>query len=284
MRLLKRLLFCLALQFVFAITSFAQFSGTSFSEAQQTKKASIVCLYSQTPGYIENANQKIQGLLPEIMNAFAAYIKKKHNINVSYKYESFKNNTPLQDIFHSINTSNDGVVGLIFIFITEERKKTLNFSSTIFESPSFLITSNNVPDITSEKEIGEKLKGFTAYVNKGNLYEDRFKDLKAKHLPDLKIDYLKTYGASNTTEVLNKDKSMQYVDISGLLYLMDNKSPMKNHKLLQFSIPMGITFSPKNSWTAEFNKFLTEGFLKSSEFKKMVADNLGLPTMRMLKI
>jgi ABC-type amino acid transport substrate-binding protein len=267
------------------VSATAQFSGTSFPEAQKTKKAKLVCLYSKTPGYISTDDQnKIKGLLPEIMNAFAGYLKKKHTIDANFQYEPFKNNTPLNDIFKTVNNANDGVIGLIFIFITEERKKTLNFSSSIFESPSYLITSNTVSDITSTKEIGEKLKGYTAYVNKGNLYEDRFNELKSKYIPDLKVDYLKTYGTSNITEILNKEKSVQYVDVSGLLYLVDNKIPMKNHKFLQLSIPMGIIFPQKNSWTAEFNIFLGSGFLKSSEFKKMVADNLGLPTMRMLKL
>jgi hypothetical protein len=278
-------IFFLVICCVASFLTHAQFSGTSFADAQKSKKAALVCLYSLTPGYIERGNDGVaKGLLPEIMKAFASYEKKKNSIEISYQYEPVKNNTPMNEIFKAVHTSDDGVIGLIFVFITEDRKKNYNFSSTIFESPSFLITPSNVADITSEEDARTKLKGFTAYVNKGNFYEDRFKDLKSKYVPDLKIEYLKTYSATNSVDVLGKEKSAQYVDISGLLYLLDNKIAMKNQKALQFSIPMGITFSAKSSWITEFNTFLADGFLKGSDFKKIVADNLGVATMRMLKL
>jgi Ca2+-binding EF-hand superfamily protein len=53
---------------------------------------------------------------------------------------------------------------------------------------------------------------------------------------------------------------------------------------LQLSTPMGITLSKQSSWKDSFNKFLQSGFLKSNEFKKIVADNLGHPTLNLLKI
>jgi hypothetical protein len=270
--------------FLFALVGNAQTAGTSFAEANQTKKAKIICSYSETPGYITGDKGAAKGVLPEIMNSYAAYLKKNNNIDITLSYQPFKKDTPITQIFETVNNAGDGVFGLVFVFITDERKKTLNFSEPIFESPSFLITSNKVPDIASAKEVSDKLKGFTAYANQGNYFEDRFRELKSKSLPDLKIDYFKSYGVSNISETISKDKAMLYVDISGLLYVMDKKLPFKNHKVLQLSTPMGITLSKQNSWKDSFNKFLQDGFLKSSEFKKIIADNLGHPTLNLLKL
>jgi hypothetical protein len=273
--------------FVFVTSSLlaqAQHAGTSLAEAMQTKKAKLVCLYSVTPGYIVTADKGTKGMLPEIMTSFAAYVKKNHAIDVTYDYQSFKKDTPITEIFESINKSGDGVFGLVFVFITDERKKTLTFSEPIFQSPSFLLTANSVPDIPSQNDIASRLKGFTAYVNQGNFFEDKLKDLKSKSLPDLKIGYFKTYGVTNISETIAKDKAMLYVDISGLLYAIDKKLPFKNHKILQFTTPMGMTLSAQNSWKDVFNKFLTSGYLKSSEFKKNVSNNLGFPTLNLLKI
>jgi hypothetical protein len=183
-----------------------------------------------------------------------------------------------------VTASKDGVFGLVFIFITEERKKTMNMSSTIFESPSFLITPNSAPDVKSMDDVASKLKGFTAYVNQGNFFEDRFKELKAKSLPDLKIGYFKSYNVSNIAETMSKDKSMMYVDISGFLHASKNRLPFKSHKVLQLSTPMGIIFSKQSTWDDSFNKFLQSGFVKSNDFKKIVADNLGVHTFNLLKL
>jgi hypothetical protein len=264
--------------------SLCQYKGTSFAEAVKTKEAKLVCLFSETPGYIVSSGKGVKGMLPEMMTAFAGYVKKNNGIEVTYSYEPFKKNMPITEIFETVNKSQDGVFGLVFVFITAERKKTLNFSDPIFQSPSFLLTSNTVPEVTSQKEITEKLKGFTAYANQGNFFEDKFKELKAKSLPDLKIDHFQTYGVSNIGETIAKDKSMLYVDISGFLYAVDKKLPFRNHKFLQFTTPMGIQLSAQNSWEETFNKFLQSGFLKSGEFKKIVADNLGYPTLSLLKI
>jgi hypothetical protein len=267
------------------LNSYGQFSGTSFAEANQSKKANLVCVYSETPGYITSSNKgKPAGVLPEIMNSYAAYLKKNHSIEVSYTFQSFKKDTPISEIFDKVTNSQDGVFGLVFIFITDERKKTMNMSSTIFESPSFLLTSSSVPDITSMDEVQTKLKDFTAYANQGNFFEDRFKELKAKSLPDLKIAYFKSYNVSNISETISKDKTMLYVDISGFLHASKSRLPFKSHKVLQLSTPMGILFSKKSTWDDSFNKFLQSGFVKSSEFRKIVADNLGLHTFNLLKI
>lgn len=262
----------------------AQHAGTPFSEAMQTKKAKLVCLYSITPGYIVTADNGATGMLPEMMTSFAAYVKKNHNIDVTYDYVPFKKDTPIAEIFETINKSNDGTFGLVLAFITDERKKTLNFSEPIFMSPSFLITANTVGDIASQSDIATQLKGFTAYVNQGNFFENKFRELKSKSLPDLKIAYFKTYGVANISETIAKDKAMLYVDISGFLYAMDKKLPFKNHKLLQFTTPMAVTLAAQNSWKDVFNKFLTSGYLKGTEFKKNVSNNLGFATLNLLKI
>ena len=285
MKSLKTHLF-LFISVITIIKSHAQFTGTSFAEATQTKKANLVCVYSETPGYITSSANKAKpvGMLPEIMTSYAAYLKKNNNIEVSYSYQAFKKDTPIADIFDKVNNSQDGVFGLVFIFITDERKKTLNMSSTIFESPSFLLTSNTVPDIATAEEVPAKLKGFTAYVNQGNFFEDRFKELKAKSLPDMKIAYFNSYNANNISETIAKDKAMLYVDISGFLQASKSRLPFKSHKVLQLSTPMGIIFSKKSTWDDSFNKFLQSGFVRSTEFRKIVADNLGLHVFNLLKI
>ncbi len=271
--------------FLLVITNcYGQLAGTSFNEASKTKKAKIVCTYSETPGYITSAKDGPVGVLPEMMAAFAAHIKKNNDIDITYDYQPFRKDAPIAEIFDNVSRAGDGVFGLVFVFITEDRKKLLNLSAPVFESPSFLLTSNKAPDIGSQSEVKDKLKGYTGFVNKGNYFEDRLKDLRSKSLPDLKIDYFKGYTVDNISETISKDKALLYVDISGLLYAMEKKLPFKSHKLLQLSTPMGIILSKQNTWETAFNKFLQSGFLKSTEFKKIIADNLGYRTLNLLKL
>lgn len=281
----KALLCCFLFGFSTITKLLAQYAGTSFAEANQTKKANLVCVYSETPGYITSGEKKEPvGMLPEVMKSYASYLKKNYGIEVVYSFQAFKKDAPISEIFEKVTASKDGVFGLVFIFITAERKKTMNMSSTIFESPSFLLTSNTVPDVKSMEEVSARLKGFTAYVNQGNFFEDQFKELKAKSLPDLKIAYFKSYNVSNISETLAKDKAMLYVDISGFLHASKSRLPFKSHKLLQLSTPMGIIFSKQSTWDDSFNRFLQSGFVKSNEFKKIVADNLGPHTFDLLKL
>lgn len=279
--------FALIISFALVVAkkSHGQYAGTSFAEASQTKKANLVCVFSETPGYITSIDKGSPvGMLPEIMKSYAAYLKKNNGIDVAYSFQPFKKDTPINEIFDRVTASKDGVFGLVFIFITEERKRVMNMSSTIFESPSFLLTPNTVPDLKTMDDVSSNLKGFTAYVNQGNFFEDRLKELKTKSLPDLKISYFKSYNVSNISETLGKEKSMLYVDISGFLHASKSRLPFKSHKILQLSTPMGIIFSKESTWDDTFNKFLQSGFVKSNEFKKIVADNLGHHTFNLLKL
>lgn len=258
---------------------------TSFAEANRTKKAQFTCLFTETPGYIETRKDgKVAGMLPEIMSAFSAHLKMKFGIDAIVRYQALAKDTPINDIFSQVHKGEDGLFGMVFVFITEERKKLYSFSDPIFMSPSFLLTSTSTQEVTGQGDLASRLKGFTAYVNKGNYYEAKFLDLKAKSVPDLKIGYYDTYSAKNIAETLAKDKAMTYVDISGFLYAMENKIAFRNHKALQFTTPMGITLSKRSTWKEEFNNFLQSGFLKSTEFKKIITDNLGYPTLKLLGI
>jgi hypothetical protein len=277
-------LFSTIFLFAVSIAGFSQ-NATSYADAVKSKKGTIICQYSETPGYITtNEKGAVSGLLPDIMNSYALHVKEKEGIDLKVSFVPVRKNSPITEIFSNVSNAGDGIFGLVFIFLTEERKKTLNVSSPIFESPTFLLTPQSAPEVTSDKEIAEKLKGYTAYVNKGNFYEDKFRELKGKHLPDMKLEYFQTYGVSNISETLNKEKSMQYVDISGYLHSIKNNLPFKNQKHLQFYTPMGIFFSKKNTWDDSFNKFLQSGYLQGVKFKKSIADNLGTPTLKFLKI
>lgn len=262
----------------------AQLSGTSLTEATRTNKATLTCPYSESPGYIMSISKSApQGLLPDIMAAFATYMKDKYGMDIQYTYQSVKPNTPLAQTLQNITTAGDGVFGLIFIFMTEERRKTLTFSSPIFNSPSFLLTSNSTPVITSVEEAATILKGHTAYTNQGNLYDSKFKELK-KSVPGLGIEYWQSYGTTNISPTLLKDKTLLYVDITGMLYATKNRLLFKNQKFFQFTMPMGIIFPQSTTWKKPFDEFLASGFLKSSQFKKIVANNLGYPTLQFLQL
>src|SRR5512140_3822031 len=127
MKSLMSFLFLVFISVSTIIKSNAQFTGTSFAEASKTKKATLVCVYSETPGYITSSSKgNPVGMLPEIMNSYAAHLKKNNDIDVTYSYQAFKKYTPIAEIFDKVNNSQDGVFGLVFIFITEERKKTMN--------------------------------------------------------------------------------------------------------------------------------------------------------------
>ncbi|MEM6829866.1 MAG: hypothetical protein AAF551_05075, partial [Bacteroidota bacterium] len=78
----------------FLITSvFSQQQGTSFDEANRTKKAEFIYIYETLThseeypnGLIYNNNGEFVGVLPTLVEAFEAYIKKEYGIIVTSKF------------------------------------------------------------------------------------------------------------------------------------------------------------------------------------------------------
>src|ERR1041385_7414097 len=117
----KALMFCV--YFLISSNLYAQITGTSYAEAQKSKKALWTFDYTETPSFAtRQSNGSVQGLAVDVMKKFAEYVQRTEGIKVTYEFKG-KDHSDFNGFMQEVKTGKGGVFGLGNITITEARKK-----------------------------------------------------------------------------------------------------------------------------------------------------------------
>ena len=252
----------------------AQFTGDTYAQARSQGSAKWVYTYSEAPGFAaRSADGKMVGICPDIMDEFARYIKEKEGIEVTVEYQ-MSNSQDFPKFLENVKLSKGGVFGLSNTTITEDRKQSYNFSPPYITNIGMILTHNSVPTVNNISEIGEKFNGMSAITVKNSTNERQILEIKKKYYPDLTIKYVSSF--MEAMNVINKDpKTFTNIDFTYYFEAMKNRMPIKRHpggdnQTEEF----GIIMPKSNDWAPHINTFMAS-FTGSTEYKKIISDNLG---------
>lgn len=256
----------------------AQYSGDTYAQAKQTKKANWVFTISEAPGFAAESGGNITGICPDIMQGFADYIKKTQGIDVVIKAQT-ENAKDFPKFLETVKNSKGGVFGLSNTTITEERKSFYNFSPPYITNIGMIITHSSVPTVNDLAEISEKFKGMTAVTVKNSTNEKRILDIKKNYFPGLQIKYVPSF--LDAMEIVSKDpKAFTNVDFTYYFEAVKNRHPIKRHPggddpTEQF----GIIMPKSNDWSPLLEAYMNS-LVGTTEYKKIILDNLGQSALK----
>lgn len=268
--------------FLFSNFSFAQLSGTSYSEAKTSKTAELICVYDNTKGFAYRTEEgKMAGVLVELMTNFEAYVRSKTGIQLKVAYEE----TPTYDFkefMAKVKEGNGGVFGLSNVSIKEERKEYYLFSPAYLTNVSVLISNSTFPTLASMDEINRAFNQKMAYSVKETTYMDRLLEIKENHFSGMQITYLST--VDEVMEKIVGDKSgFGIVDLHYYFDFLSTRKPVKRHKVGdKIDEEFGIIMPLNNDWAPLLTEYMNGGILSSQEYKKIVQENLGLGGLRLI--
>ena len=258
------------------LTTIAQISsGNSWKEVKQSGKGNVNIIYYQTPGLIErNANGTMKGMCADVIEDFKKYIKTTHNKDVTFKY--IKKADAWTSFLQNVKTSGNGVLGVGNATITEERKKTYEFTPSFINNPMMFLTHKNAPSIKTLEDMSTTLNGYTARIVAGSTHLNYINSIKKKHYPELKVTYGKS-GLSIINEIIKDDKLFTIVDFTEYFYAVKQKLPIKRHSLsVSDTVEKLAMIMPKGSdWAPLWNEFLTQKYKKSLRYREILSKNLG---------
>jgi len=254
----------------FTTDSFSQLSGTTYASAKATKKANWVYTISESPGF---ASTNQTGITFDIMNAFENWVEDNKGIQVTTTYKS-PNANDFTKFLEVVKNSKGGVFGLSNTTITAQRKKVYNFSPPYITNIGMILTNNTVGTLSSISDISSSFSGMTAVTVKNSTNEKRLLDIKSEYYPALKIEYVPSFQKA-VDMVIKDPKLFANVDFTYYLDGVQNRKPIKRHaagddKTEQF----GILMPKSNDWGPLLAEFM-EGFVDSTEYKKIIMSNLG---------
>ena len=266
-------------------TSWSQgLTGDSWASAKQKKSGNVVVTYTHAPKFSEVLGGQRKGLCFDIMNNFVEYVKSKYDVTLNIDYKDLNDPRDFDLFLNTVQVSNGGVFGLGDVTITEARKRIFNFSNPYFSNVAILATNNTVPNLTSIANISKEFAGKTALIQNGTTHQDRVKSIKAKYYPGLNIETTKGFTEAN--EKVAKDPNyFTYIDFSTYLDVVSKRIPLKRHEAGdQKNEDFGFLMPKSSDWAPVFNEFLAAdgGFIKSVEYRKLLADNLGSHVLKLM--
>ncbi|UII34214.1 transporter substrate-binding domain-containing protein [Fulvivirga ulvae] len=258
---------------------FAQLKGDTYATAKSKGSANWVFTYAESPGFSSKKNGKMTGITVDLMNKFEEYVEKKEDIEVNVTYQS-KDPNNFTLFLEEVKQARGGVFGLSNTTITEERKRIYNFSPPYITNIGMVLTHNSVPTLNSISEIAEKFAGMTVVTIKNSTNEKWVKDIKSKYYPGLKVEYVTSFGKAMDAIVADP-KKFTNVDFTYYFEAIQNRQPVKRHPGGDESTEQfGIIIPKSNDWASLLDEFMSNEFVTSVEYKKIIADNLGQSAMK----
>ncbi len=278
---MKRL-FCVLWMGVMVLPAFSQLSGDSYASAKSKGSATWVLTYAEAPGFASKKSGQMTGITVDLMKRFEEYVEAKTNIDVTVKYAANDPNNFTQ-FLKDVQTSKGGVFGLSNTTITNERKRSFNFSPAYITNIGMIITHNSVPTVGKSEGFATTFKGMTAVTVKNSTNEQKVLELKKLYLPDLQIQYVKSF--SEALDIVSKDPR-KFTDLDFTYYLsaVQAKKPVKRHPGGdETTEQFGIIMPKSNDWSALLTDFMEQEFLNTVEYKRIVSENLGSSAMKYLE-
>ncbi len=263
------------------VNAYGQLKGDTFAEAKAKGSANVTYSYIETPGFVgKDAAGNLDGFCVDMMNAFVVWLKKHEGVELKPSFYG-KDAKDFKNYMASIQAGQGGVFGLGNITITEERQKHYNFSPPFITNVAILITHKSVPTLENKNNIATAFAGMQAVVVRGTTNEARMNHLKQSLYPAL--TYQQVSSSPEALKLVTENPKL-FTNLDFTYYLMALKDgmPLKRHPAGDESTESFGIVMPKNSdWSPVMARFMKE-FVASTEYRKLIADNLGPNALKLL--
>ena len=278
----NRIYFALVLVCFFHVSTFGQLKGDTYASAKESKKATWVLTYSDSPGLASMNGDKPEGLCYDLMNEFAKYVKEKKGITVTLEYKADDPND-FSKFLSVVKASRGGVFGLSNTTITAERKKSYTFSPPFLKNVSMILTSNRIPELTDIKNISTAFAEMKAVTVKGSTNEARILEIKKKYYPTMIIEYTSSFAKSIDAIAANP-KMFASADFTYYLKALQAGKTIKRHAIGdEDGEEFGIIMPVSNDWNPLLTEFMNSGFINSVQFNKIITNHLGQSVLNFTK-
>jgi len=273
----------LTLLFLWSNSAAAQMVGDSFEQAKISKQATLIYLFTNTPGFtFENNDGEYKGISMDIMSAFEKYLKVNFGINIEATYQRIEDDD-FPKMMNSVKNASGGVFGLGNITITEERKKVYQFSPPFMTNLSLLITHISAPPLTNIEDIGVVFKEMSAFTVEGSTNGTRLLHWKESYFPEMKISFIKSIPEAVNIVAIDSN-AFTHVDFTYYLNAVENGQPVKRHIAgSSKSEALGIIMPRANDWADVLADFMNSGYIGGAGYQKIITQHLGEKAANLLE-
>lgn len=266
-------------------STYAQnYTGDSWSQAKAKGTGTLSVAYVETFGFVYKEGDQLTGICVDILKDFTKYVKDTKGVSLELKFVG--DGSSFKGMYEKVKASSGGVLGLGNITITDQRKKEVKFSPPFITNLAFLITQNNVPNLTKLEDVATTFGKLTAYTAQGTVNEKRILELKQKYFPAMKI-----VTTSTSQEVFDKltadPNGFAYLDLAFYLEAVQKRKSVKRHAIGdKASEQFGFIMPMNSDWQPLLDEFFEKangGYTNSAAYKTILKKHLGEIGIKLLQ-
>jgi ABC-type amino acid transport substrate-binding protein len=257
-----------------------QSGGDSWQKVKASKSGTLLCLWNEAYGIAyKDASGNLSGVCIDILEDFRLFVNRKYDVLLSIEYAEEKSFTKFLARVEKSAT----LLGVSTVSVTEERKKSFQFSPYFISNPNVLVTHKDAPKLSTLADLPTVYKGYSVKVIGGSTHITIAKSVKAKYAPELVI-----LQGSSSRDIFDEMKSNKtlftIIDFGEYLGAFKNKLPIIRQPVdLQVDDKLAYLMGKSNDWEPLWREFLTADYRKSAGYRKIIAENLGLAYLGMIK-
>ena len=222
----------------------------------------------------KDSTGELTGIAVDVARKFIQYVEKTRNVDIDPK---FVKATPFPRFYNTVKNSNEAVLGVGSVTITEERKKNVDFSTSFFVNKAVLLTHPDLPAVKNIQELSNLISGKKMLVYEGTTQEDYFERIKTAYKADIKMDYVQS--DQEILDAVSSNKNIfGCVDLPVLIQAIKSGIDVRYQPRADIKGEDFGFITPKNSGLKQLlNEFfeIGYGFKSSKIYSDIVSKHLG---------
>ncbi len=211
--------------------------------------------YTSAPFIYENEEGGLDGIEPEMLQAFQTFLKVEKGIVVDLNWKKTTNFSKILETVREAENLN--AIGVSALSITEKRLEYADFPNPYLPDITVLISSNGTPIVRSYEEMNDMMSTMSAITIRETKYESMLLNLKEQLGANFNIKYIDS--ESNILDgVRASNDCFGFIDLPVYMMHIENGSEVTRQN---FFTVKGLGYSyimPKGSqWKEYFNEFLS---------------------------
>lgn len=277
----KEIIFCMAMVWVSVMAGGQTMpSGDTWAKVNASGSGTLAYVYFPQPGMIMTDKGVPKGLFVEVLEDFKAFVKTRYGKQIVLK--SYGEAPSFPDFMQQVQ-QHPALLGVANVMITDERKKLYKFTPPLLPTPLVMLTHKDAPTMTSLNQLSQMYKGYRLLVVGGTVHQKTAERIKQTYAPDLQIEVIKT--APEVIKILVAGgKVISILDFPEFVDAVRKQLPLKRQVVELGDMSMlGFVMNKHADWDVVWQAFLTDEYLRSTTYRKKVADNLGATFLSIIK-
>ena len=271
--LLKALLvfYCIVPAFLFA----QKIKSNSWAETK-TSGSGVLTFYwfESRPFIYKNEVGQLMGIEHDVMLGFTQYLKAKHGISLQVQWIEAAG---FQNVIDRVGQSTEPCFGASAFSITDERKKTVDFSPTYMADIMVMISNKDIRMMESVEDFYKTFSSLTAITIKGTTYEKDLVNLRKNFEIPFTIEYIPS--AQNILQAVErKSNAFGFIDLPIYLMYFSNNPTVNVRRQNYYPVKRkgyGLAVKKNSDWLIPLSEYIMQPGFKA-EFENIMPHYLDL--------